>query len=60
MVKPKLLEERIFNSITWAPRIWGPWDNLFDCRIGTLNMTGDFPMGIRVGPKCVYNIESNF
>ncbi|KAL5644577.1 hypothetical protein ACJX0J_001617 [Zea mays] len=18
--------------ITWAPRIWGPWDNLFDCR----------------------------
>ncbi|KAJ1276138.1 hypothetical protein BS78_05G191300 [Paspalum vaginatum] len=32
MVKPELLEERIFNSITWAPRIWGPWDNLFDCR----------------------------
>ncbi|KAL5644859.1 hypothetical protein ACJX0J_005025 [Zea mays] len=28
----ELLEERIFNSITWAPRIWGPWDNLFDCR----------------------------
>ncbi|KAL5645343.1 hypothetical protein ACJX0J_003674 [Zea mays] len=25
MVKPELLEERIFNSITWAPRIWvGP------------------------------------
>ncbi|KAL5643556.1 hypothetical protein ACJX0J_005018, partial [Zea mays] len=22
MVKPELLEERIFNSITWAPRIW--------------------------------------
>ncbi|KAL5654492.1 hypothetical protein ACJX0J_033811, partial [Zea mays] len=32
MAKPELLEERIFNSITWAPRIWGPWDNLFDCR----------------------------
>ncbi|KAL5646432.1 hypothetical protein ACJX0J_001208 [Zea mays] len=32
MVKPELLEERIFNSITRAPRIWGPWDNLFDCR----------------------------
>ncbi|KAL5647193.1 hypothetical protein ACJX0J_041548, partial [Zea mays] len=25
-------KERILNSITWAPRIWGPWDNLFDCR----------------------------
>jgi hypothetical protein len=23
MVKPELLEERIFNSITWAPRLWG-------------------------------------
>ena len=33
MVKPELLEERIFNSITWAPRIWRPWDNLFDCRV---------------------------
>jgi hypothetical protein len=25
--------ELIFNSITWAPRIWRPWDNLFDCRV---------------------------
>ena len=33
MLKPELLEERIFNSITWAPRIWRPWDNLFDCRV---------------------------
>ena len=33
MLKPELLEELIFNSITWAPRIWRPWDNLFDCRV---------------------------
>src|SRR3954469_12653343 len=33
MLKPELLEERIFNSITSAPRIWRPWDNLFDCRV---------------------------
>ena len=33
MLKPELLEERIFNSITWAHRIWRPWDNLFDCRV---------------------------
>ncbi|KAL5682483.1 hypothetical protein ACJX0J_008868, partial [Zea mays] len=32
MVKLELLEEQIFNSITWAPRIWDPWDNLFHCR----------------------------
>nr|YP_010195256.1 hypothetical chloroplast RF2 [Flagellaria indica]YP_010195273.1 hypothetical chloroplast RF2 [Flagellaria indica]UAA82238.1 hypothetical chloroplast RF2 [Flagellaria indica]UAA82255.1 hypothetical chloroplast RF2 [Flagellaria indica]ULQ65890.1 hypothetical protein RF2 [Flagellaria indica]ULQ65907.1 hypothetical protein RF2 [Flagellaria indica]ULQ65976.1 hypothetical protein RF2 [Flagellaria indica] len=30
-VTPELLENHIFNHITWAPRIWRPWDNLFDC-----------------------------
>jgi hypothetical protein len=42
MVKPELLEERIFNSITWAPRIWGPWDNLFDCSC-VLRILSSFP-----------------
>nr|WGT74728.1 Ycf2 [Sanguinaria canadensis]WGT74745.1 Ycf2 [Sanguinaria canadensis]WGT74813.1 Ycf2 [Sanguinaria canadensis]WGT74830.1 Ycf2 [Sanguinaria canadensis] len=25
------IEEDLFNHIVWAPRIWRPWGNLFDC-----------------------------
>nr|YP_010601414.1 hypothetical protein RF2 [Ceratocephala testiculata]YP_010601431.1 hypothetical protein RF2 [Ceratocephala testiculata]QFV18864.1 Ycf2 [Ceratocephala falcata]QFV18881.1 Ycf2 [Ceratocephala falcata]WAL35703.1 hypothetical protein RF2 [Ceratocephala testiculata]WAL35704.1 hypothetical protein RF2 [Ceratocephala testiculata] len=28
---PQQLEEDLFNHIVWAPRIWHPWGNLFDC-----------------------------
>ncbi|KAL5645899.1 hypothetical protein ACJX0J_001587 [Zea mays] len=55
MVKPELLEERIFNSITWAPRIWGPWDNLFDCRDRYAEYDWDFPMGIGLSETAIYS-----
>ncbi|KAL5646123.1 hypothetical protein ACJX0J_003050 [Zea mays] len=51
MVKPELLEERIFNSITWAPRIWGPWDNLFDCRDRYAEYDWGFSYGYWSGSK---------
>ncbi|KAK8947867.1 Protein ycf2 [Platanthera guangdongensis] len=28
---PQQIEEYLFNHIVWAPRIWRPCDNLFDC-----------------------------
>nr|YP_010031000.1 hypothetical protein RF2 [Chlorophytum comosum]YP_010031017.1 hypothetical protein RF2 [Chlorophytum comosum]QOV01882.1 hypothetical protein RF2 [Chlorophytum comosum]QOV01899.1 hypothetical protein RF2 [Chlorophytum comosum] len=28
---PQQIEEDLFNHIVWAPRIWRPWGNLFDC-----------------------------
>nr|YP_010349193.1 hypothetical protein Ycf2 [Iris x hollandica]UNV38079.1 hypothetical protein Ycf2 [Iris x hollandica] len=28
---PQHIEEDFFNHIVWAPRIWRPWVNLFDC-----------------------------
>nr|QXV93841.1 Ycf2 [Epimedium diphyllum]QXV93858.1 Ycf2 [Epimedium diphyllum]QXV95083.1 Ycf2 [Epimedium trifoliolatobinatum]QXV95100.1 Ycf2 [Epimedium trifoliolatobinatum] len=28
---PQEIEEDLFNHIVWAPRIWRPWVNLFDC-----------------------------
>lgn len=53
MVKPELLEERIFNSITWVGLLeYGALGTIYlIAGIGTLNMTGDFPMGIGAGPS---------
>nr|YP_010379712.1 hypothetical protein RF2 [Astragalus obscurus]UCS40853.1 hypothetical protein RF2 [Astragalus obscurus] len=31
VLNPKKIEEDLFNHIVWAPRIWRPWDFLFDC-----------------------------
>nr|YP_010529660.1 hypothetical protein RF2 [Berberis pruinosa]YP_010529679.1 hypothetical protein RF2 [Berberis pruinosa]QYF07588.1 hypothetical chloroplast RF21 [Prinsepia utilis]QYF07605.1 hypothetical chloroplast RF21 [Prinsepia utilis]UXW91696.1 hypothetical protein RF2 [Berberis pruinosa]UXW91697.1 hypothetical protein RF2 [Berberis pruinosa] len=28
---PQEIEEDLFNHIVWAPRMWRPWGNLFDC-----------------------------
>ncbi|KAK8961453.1 Protein ycf2 [Platanthera guangdongensis] len=28
---PQQIEEYLFNHIVWAPRIWRPCGNLFDC-----------------------------
>ncbi|KAL5646620.1 hypothetical protein ACJX0J_003266 [Zea mays] len=57
MVKPELLEERIFNSITWAPRIWGPWDNLFDCRDRYAEYDWGFSYGYWSGSKQIKEDE---
>ena len=57
MVKPELLEEQIFNSITWAPRIWGPWDNLFDCRDRYAEYDWGFSYGYWSGSKQIKEDE---
>nr|QFQ49017.1 hypothetical chloroplast RF21 [Memecylon ligustrifolium]QFQ49035.1 hypothetical chloroplast RF21 [Memecylon ligustrifolium] len=31
VLDPQQIEEDLFNHIVWAPRIWRPWDFLFDC-----------------------------
>nr|UDZ61533.1 hypothetical protein RF2 [Ranalisma rostratum]UDZ61534.1 hypothetical protein RF2 [Ranalisma rostratum] len=30
-VDPQRIGEYLLNNIVWAPRIWRPWGNLFDC-----------------------------
>ncbi|KAG6472427.1 hypothetical protein ZIOFF_069889 [Zingiber officinale] len=30
-IDPQQMEEDLFDHIVWAPRIWRPWTNLFDC-----------------------------
>nr|UHJ17194.1 hypothetical protein RF2 [Oxytropis falcata] len=31
VLDPQQIEEDLFNHIVWAPRIWRPWNFLFDC-----------------------------
>nr|YP_010723327.1 Ycf2 protein [Phalocallis coelestis]YP_010723345.1 Ycf2 protein [Phalocallis coelestis]WDW26697.1 Ycf2 protein [Phalocallis coelestis]WDW26715.1 Ycf2 protein [Phalocallis coelestis] len=39
---PQQIEEGLFNHIVWAPRIWRPYVNLFDCIKRPLGWTGPF------------------
>nr|WDS81080.1 hypothetical protein RF2 [Stephania cephalantha]WDS81081.1 hypothetical protein RF2 [Stephania cephalantha] len=54
---PQQIEEDLFNHIVWAPRIWRPWGNLFDC-IERPNELG-FPYWARSfrGKRIIYHKE---
>nr|YP_009727535.1 hypothetical chloroplast RF2 [Hepatica nobilis var. japonica]YP_009727551.1 hypothetical chloroplast RF2 [Hepatica nobilis var. japonica]QBB89226.1 hypothetical chloroplast RF2 [Hepatica nobilis var. japonica]QBB89242.1 hypothetical chloroplast RF2 [Hepatica nobilis var. japonica] len=54
---PQQLEEDLFNHIVWAPRIWHPCGNLFDC-IERPNELG-FPYWARSfrGKRIIYHKE---
>nr|YP_009864791.1 Ycf2 [Uvularia grandiflora]YP_009864808.1 Ycf2 [Uvularia grandiflora]QKE32786.1 Ycf2 [Uvularia grandiflora]QKE32803.1 Ycf2 [Uvularia grandiflora] len=54
---PQQIEEDLFNHIVWAPRIWRPCGNLFDCierptELGFPNWAGSFR-----GKRIVYHKE---
>ncbi|KAI3953037.1 hypothetical protein MKW92_042255, partial [Papaver armeniacum] len=54
---PQQIEEDLFNHIVWAPRIWRPCGNLFDC-IERSNELG-FPYWARSfrGKRIIYHKE---
>nr|YP_010887615.1 Ycf2 protein [Chlorocardium rodiei]WJJ67186.1 Ycf2 protein [Chlorocardium rodiei] len=54
---PQQIEEDLFNHIVWAPRIWRPCGNLFDC-IERTNELG-FPYWVRSfrGKRIIYHKE---
>nr|WEF73755.1 hypothetical chloroplast RF2 [Sassafras randaiense] len=54
---PQQIEEDLFNHIVWAPRIWRPCGNLFDC-IERTNELG-FPYWARSfrGKRIIYHKE---
>nr|YP_010616354.1 Ycf2 protein [Pandanus amaryllifolius]YP_010616371.1 Ycf2 protein [Pandanus amaryllifolius]WAU47726.1 Ycf2 protein [Pandanus amaryllifolius]WAU47743.1 Ycf2 protein [Pandanus amaryllifolius] len=51
---PQRIEEDLFNHIVWAPRIWRPCGNLFDCieRPTELGWAGSFR-----GKRIIYHKE---
>ncbi|KAK4750309.1 hypothetical protein SAY87_027758 [Trapa incisa] len=55
VLDPQQIEEDLFNHIVWAPRIWRPWDFLFDC-IEISNELG-FPYWARSfrGKRIIYD-----
>nr|YP_009765208.1 hypothetical protein RF2 [Brownea grandiceps]YP_009765225.1 hypothetical protein RF2 [Brownea grandiceps]QIS95485.1 hypothetical protein RF2 [Brownea grandiceps]QIS95502.1 hypothetical protein RF2 [Brownea grandiceps] len=57
VLDPQQIEEDLFNHIVWAPRIWRPWDFLFDC-IERPNELG-FPYWARSfrGKRIIYDEE---
>nr|YP_009114912.1 hypothetical chloroplast RF21 [Thalictrum coreanum]YP_009114928.1 hypothetical chloroplast RF21 [Thalictrum coreanum]AIX03560.1 hypothetical chloroplast RF21 [Thalictrum coreanum]AIX03576.1 hypothetical chloroplast RF21 [Thalictrum coreanum] len=57
VLDPQQLEEDLFNHIVWAPRIWHPCVNLFDC-IERPNELG-FPYWARSfrGKRIIYHKE---
>nr|YP_009861266.1 photosystem I assembly protein Ycf2 [Orontium aquaticum]QIU82957.1 photosystem I assembly protein Ycf2 [Orontium aquaticum] len=54
-LEPQQIEEDLLNHIVWAPRIWRPCDNLFDC-IERTNELG-FPYWARSfrGKRIIYH-----
>lgn len=57
VLDPQQIDEDLFNHIVWAPRIWNPWDFLFDC-IERPNELG-FPYWARSfrGKRIIYDKE---
>nr|YP_007476091.1 hypothetical chloroplast RF21 [Dasypogon bromeliifolius]YP_007476109.1 hypothetical chloroplast RF21 [Dasypogon bromeliifolius]AEZ48738.1 hypothetical chloroplast RF2 [Dasypogon bromeliifolius]AGE93155.1 hypothetical chloroplast RF21 [Dasypogon bromeliifolius]AGE93175.1 hypothetical chloroplast RF21 [Dasypogon bromeliifolius] len=56
-VDPQQIEEDLFDHIVWAPRIWRPFGNLFDCierptELGFPYWTGSFG-----GKRIIYHKE---
>nr|AKF01188.1 hypothetical chloroplast RF21 [Beccariophoenix madagascariensis] len=56
-VDPQQIEEDLFNHIVWAPRIWRPCGNLFDCIERPTELGFPYWGGSFRGKRIVYHKE---
>nr|YP_010690634.1 Ycf2 protein [Cartonema parviflorum]YP_010690651.1 Ycf2 protein [Cartonema parviflorum]WBU14345.1 Ycf2 protein [Cartonema parviflorum]WBU14362.1 Ycf2 protein [Cartonema parviflorum] len=56
-VDPQQIEEDLFNHIVWAPRIWRPCGNLFDCIERPTELGFPYWSGSFRGNRIIYHKE---
>nr|YP_010374694.1 hypothetical protein RF2 [Pontederia paniculata]YP_010374712.1 hypothetical protein RF2 [Pontederia paniculata]QXU58129.1 hypothetical protein RF2 [Pontederia paniculata]QXU58149.1 hypothetical protein RF2 [Pontederia paniculata] len=56
-VDPQQIEEDLFNHIVWAPRIWCPCGNLFDCIERPTELGFPYLAGSFRGKRIIYHKE---
>nr|YP_010375468.1 hypothetical protein RF2 [Pontederia africana]YP_010375486.1 hypothetical protein RF2 [Pontederia africana]QXU59333.1 hypothetical protein RF2 [Pontederia africana]QXU59353.1 hypothetical protein RF2 [Pontederia africana] len=56
-VDPQQIEEDLFNHIVWAPRIWCPCGNLFDCIERPTELGFPYLAGSFWGKRIIYHKE---
>nr|YP_009247384.1 hypothetical chloroplast RF21 [Veitchia arecina]YP_010858147.1 hypothetical protein RF2 [Veitchia joannis]AMW65351.1 hypothetical chloroplast RF21 [Veitchia arecina]WGM71379.1 hypothetical protein RF2 [Veitchia joannis] len=56
-VDPQQIEEDLFNHIVWAPRIWRPCGNLFDCIERPTELGFPYWGGSFRGKRIIYHKE---
>nr|AYP33516.1 hypothetical chloroplast RF21 [Heliconia acuminata] len=56
-VDPQQIEEDLFNHIVWAPRIWRPCGNLFDCIERPTELGFPYWAGSFRGKRIIYHKE---
>nr|YP_009249078.1 hypothetical chloroplast RF21 [Baxteria australis]YP_009249095.1 hypothetical chloroplast RF21 [Baxteria australis]AMW67130.1 hypothetical chloroplast RF21 [Baxteria australis]AMW67148.1 hypothetical chloroplast RF21 [Baxteria australis] len=56
-VDPQQIEEDLFNHIVWAPRIWRPFGNLFDCIERPTELGFPYWAGSFRGKRIIYHKE---
>ena len=54
---PQQIEEDLFNHIVWAPRIWRPCGNLFDCIERPIELGFPYRAGSFWGKRIIYHKE---
>ena len=54
---PQQIEEDLFNYIVWAPRIWRPCGNLFDCIERPTELGFPYWAGSFRGKRIIYHKE---
>nr|YP_009228808.1 hypothetical chloroplast RF2 [Metanarthecium luteoviride]YP_009228824.1 hypothetical chloroplast RF2 [Metanarthecium luteoviride]ALS19927.1 hypothetical chloroplast RF2 [Metanarthecium luteoviride]ALS19928.1 hypothetical chloroplast RF2 [Metanarthecium luteoviride] len=54
---PQQIEEDLFNHIVWAPRIWRPCGNLFDCIERPTELGFPYLAGSFRGKRVIYHKE---
>nr|YP_010615629.1 Ycf2 [Smilax astrosperma]YP_010615647.1 Ycf2 [Smilax astrosperma]WAU46817.1 Ycf2 [Smilax astrosperma]WAU46835.1 Ycf2 [Smilax astrosperma] len=54
---PQQIEEDLFNHIVWAPRIWRPYGNLFDCIERPTELGFPYWAGSFRGKRIIYHKE---
>ncbi|KAG6478725.1 hypothetical protein ZIOFF_062169 [Zingiber officinale] len=56
-IDPQQMEEDLFDHIVWAPRIWRPWTNLFDCIERPTELGFPYRAGSFRGKRSIYHEE---
>nr|YP_010361791.1 hypothetical chloroplast RF2 [Dioscorea brevipetiolata]YP_010361810.1 hypothetical chloroplast RF2 [Dioscorea brevipetiolata]UNQ87351.1 hypothetical chloroplast RF2 [Dioscorea brevipetiolata]UNQ87370.1 hypothetical chloroplast RF2 [Dioscorea brevipetiolata] len=57
---PQQIEEDLFNHIVWAPRIWRPCGNLFNCIERSTELGFPYWAGSFRGKQIIYHKEDEF